>query len=123
MSSLVHLVNTPFPVPAPPIFPYGKASDPPSPSHESSEEIVTPKGNTLPHDNLPNLVPNLPDDPDSDPSLSDFSLSDSSDSSDDEYYKWRKSAKNNKKKSRIKTCFNKPIKKCVNLTAKLLTSA
>ena len=56
--SLVHLS---------PIFTYESASDPPSPPHISLSESVTPKGNTKPHNNPPNSVPNVPADPDSDP--------------------------------------------------------
>ena len=80
MTSPVHLVHTPPLVPASPIFTYGKSSDPPSPSHDSSEESVTPKVITKPRDNPPNIVPNVPADPDLDPSLSDLSSPDSSDS-------------------------------------------
>ena len=76
----VHLVHTPYPVPAPPIFSYGTASEPRSQYHDSSEEIVTPNGNPTPRNNPPNQVPNVPDDPGSDPILSYSSLSDSSDS-------------------------------------------
>ena len=63
-------------VPAPQIFNYGTASDPQSPSYDSSEKSVTPKGNTIPCNNPPNTVPNLPVEPDPDPSLSDSSLYD-----------------------------------------------
>ena len=78
---MVHLVHTPPLVPASPIFTYGIASDPTSPFHDSSAEIVTPKGNPKPHNNTPNEVPNVLAEPDSDPSLSDSSSSDLSDSS------------------------------------------
>ena len=61
---MVHLVHTPYMVPAPRTFTYGKASDPRSPSHDSSEESVTPKGNTTTCNNPPNTVPNIPNDPD-----------------------------------------------------------
>ena len=71
------------------IFNYDIVSDPPSPLHDSSPEIVTARVNTKPRKNPPNPVPYVPIDPNSDPSLSDSSLLDSSDSSDDEYYKQR----------------------------------
>ena len=87
MSSLVHLVHTPYPVPAPPIFNYGTASDPRSPSQDSSEESATPKGKNITHNNPPKTAPNVPADPDSDPSSSYSSSPDSSDSSENEYYK------------------------------------
>ena len=61
------------PVPTSPIFWYWRASDPPSPFHESSAEIVTPKVNHKPCNNPPNPVPNVPYDLDSDPTLSDSS--------------------------------------------------
>ena len=68
-------------VPAPrTVFTHGTASDPPSQSHDSSLEIVTPKGNHTPRNNQYNTVPNIPADLDSDPSFSDSSLSDSSNS-------------------------------------------
>ena len=60
---LVHLVKTPFLVPDPQIFTYGTASDPPSPSHESSVESVRPKCNRTPRNNPPNQIPNVPADP------------------------------------------------------------
>ena len=104
-----------FPVPAPKIFTYGTASDPPLPSHESSAERVTPKGNPTTHKNPPNTVLNVPSDPDSYPSLLDTSSLDSNDSLENEYYKQRKLAKNNKKKGQSKTCFHDHIKKCANL--------
>ena len=85
MCAIIDLVHTPSPVPASPIFFYGRASYSPSKSHDSSAESLTPKGNPTPRNNSPNMVLNLPSDPDSDPILSDHSLSDSSDSSDDEY--------------------------------------
>ena len=78
-----------YPVPDPRIFTYGTASDPQSPSHNSSAENVTPKGNPMPCNNPPNLAPNTPSEPDSDSSSSDSSSVDSYDSSDDEYYKQR----------------------------------
>ena len=71
LSSPVNLVHTPYPVPAPPIFTYETASDPQSPSHDSSAEIVTPKVNPIPNNNPPNLAPNIPAEPDYGPSLSD----------------------------------------------------
>ena len=52
-------------VPTLPIFLYGRASDLPSPLHESSAESVTHKGNPKPRANLPNMIPNVPDEPDS----------------------------------------------------------
>ena len=70
-----------------PIFTNGSRSDPPSPLHESSAEIMTPKGSTKPHNKPTNLVPYVPADPDSDPILSDSSSSESFDPSDCEYYK------------------------------------
>ena len=89
LTSPVHLVHTPTTLPTSPIFNYGRESYPLSPSHDSSEESVTPKGNPKPHDNPSNPVPNVLADPDSDPSLSDFSSSNSSDSPDNKYYKQR----------------------------------
>ena len=123
MSWLVHLVHTPFLVPASPIFNYVTASDPQSPSHDSLAESVTQKVNPTPRNNNHNLVPNVPDDPDSDPSLSDSSLLGSSYSSDDKYHQIRLRAKKNKNKRQSKTRFSEPIKKCPKLTAKLLTNA
>ena len=117
------MVHTPPPVPASPIFTYGRASDPPSLSHDSPEESVTPKVNPKPFDNSLNTVPNLPEDPDSDPSSSDSSLPDLSDSSYDKYYKQRRRAKKYKNKHQSKTRFDEPIKKCANLTDKLHTAA
>ena len=105
------------------IFTYWSASDPPSPSHDSSAESVTSKGNPKPSKNPPNLVPNVPDDPYSDPSLSDSSSSESSDSSDDEYYKQRQHSKKEKNKHQSKTLFSDPIKNCAKLASKLLTAA
>ena len=61
---------------ASPIFTYGSASDPPTPSHDSPAESVTPKVHPNPRNNPPNPVPYVPADPGSDPSLSDSSLSD-----------------------------------------------
>ena len=75
------------PVQASPIFTHGIASDPMSPSHDSSAESVTPKLIYKPGDNPPNLVLYVPSDPDSYPILSYYSLSESSNSSDNEYYK------------------------------------
>ena len=83
---------------------------------------MTHKANPKQHNNPPNRVPNVLYDPDLEPSLSDSSLSNSSDSSDDEYYKQRRQAKKEKNKRRSKTCFDDPIKKCANLTAKIPTS-
>ena len=102
MPQSVHLVHTPPPVPASPIFTYGRASDPTSLSHDSSAESVTPKVNPKPFDNSLNTVPNLPEDPDSDPSSSDSSLPDLSDSSDDKYYKQRQMQKSTKISTRVK---------------------
>ena len=45
LTLLLHLVHTYLPVPSLPIFLYGRASDPPSPLHYSSAEILAPKGN------------------------------------------------------------------------------
>ena len=53
--SLVHSLQLYPPVPAPhhtPIVTYGK-SEPPSPSHDSSAESVTPKVNSTPHKTQP----------------------------------------------------------------------
>ena len=69
-------------VTAPLKFIYWTAIDHPSPSHDSSEESVTPKGNLTPRKNPPNMVTNVGYYPYLDPSLSD-----SSDLSDDKYYK------------------------------------
>ena len=116
----VHLVLTPPSVPASPIFYYGIASDPPSPSHDSSSESVTPKLNPLPRNNPPNMVPNITVEPDSDPISSYSSLSDSYDSSDNEYYKRIQRAKKHKNKRRSKTCFDDSIKKRATITSNLL---
>ena len=121
LSSPVHLVNTTYLVPDPQIFTYGIASDPQSPSYDSSSESVTPKGNTTPRNNPHNPVPKVPAEPDLYPSLSDYSLSDSADSSDKDYYKQRRCAENNNNKCWSKTCFDEPIKKCANLTSGLFT--
>ena len=59
----VHLVRTPSPVPAPRLFTYGKERNTQSPPHDSSEEKVTPKGNPMSRNNLPNPVLNLTADP------------------------------------------------------------
>ena len=123
MSSPLHLVYIPSPEPAPNIFTFGKASDPQSPSHESSAEIETPKVNPTPRNNPTNPVPNVPANTDSDPGLSDSYLYNSSDSSDYDYYNIILFAKKNKNKGQSKTGFDEPIKKCENLTAKLLKSA
>ena len=77
--------HTNLSVPAPQIFTYGTASDPQSPSHDSSSETVTPEKNPMRRKIPTNPVSNIPNDPDSDPILSDFSLSDSSDPSDNDY--------------------------------------
>ena len=69
LALLVH-----FPVHTSTIFIYGIASDPLSPSHESSSENLTHKGNPKPCNNPTDPLPYIPDDPDSDPSLSDSSL-------------------------------------------------
>ena len=75
----------------------------------------------MPRNNPPNSVPKLPAYPDSDISYSDSILSDSSESPDGNYYTQRKHTKKNKKKHWSKMCFNDPIKKCANLTAKIIT--
>ena len=95
----VHLVHTPYLVPAPRIFTYGTAIEPQSPSYDSSEKSVTPKGNPTPRNNPPNPVTNIPYEPYSEPILSDYSLTDSSESSDDECDKIRQLSKNNKKET------------------------
>ena len=77
------MVHTPPTVTTSPIFTYGRAIEPLPPSHDSSAENVTPKGNPIPHNIPPNTSPKILADPDSDPSLSDDSTSDSSNSSDD----------------------------------------
>ena len=84
--SPVHSLYSYHPVLIPRIFTYG-TSDTPSPSHESSAEIVTPKGNPTPRNNPTNLVQNIPADPDSYPSFSDSSSLGSSDSYDQNCYK------------------------------------
>ena len=61
LSLLVHWVHTPYLVPTTGIFTYGTASDPRSPSHEPSTEIVTHKGNHTLRNKPPNLLPNVPD--------------------------------------------------------------
>ena len=110
-------------LPAPWKFAYGKVRDPPSPSHDSSAESVTPKGNPMTRNNPPNPVPNVPVDPDSDQISSDSYLSDSSESSENKYFKQIRCTKNNKNKCRSKKHFKYPIKNCARFTAKLLTSA
>ena len=112
-----------YPVHASRRFTYGSASDPPSPPYDSSAESVTPRGNPKPFHNPPNTVLNIPDNPYSDPSLSYHYLSESSDSSDNEYYKQIPHAKNDKNKCQSKTHFDKPIKKCANITARILTDS
>ena len=67
----VHLIQTTFSVHTPQMSTYGTASDPQSPLHDSSAEIVTPKGNYTPLNNQLNPVPNVLANLDSDPSLSD----------------------------------------------------
>ena len=84
---------------------------------------MTAKVNPNPCKNPPNTVPYIPADPDSDPSFSDYSLSESSESSDNEYYKWIRGAKKDKNKLWSKTRSDDPIKKCVNITAKILIAA
>ena len=61
------------PVHASPIFTYGSASNPSSPSYYSSEEVVTPKGNPKPCNNPPNTLLYVPAYLDSDPSFSYYS--------------------------------------------------
>ena len=83
---------------------------------------MTPKGNTRTH-NIPlHRVPNILADPDSDPSLSDASLSDSEDSSDNDYSEKRRRTDRNENKFWSTKHFNEPIKKCANITDKLLTA-
>ena len=55
--SPVHLLHSYTSVPASKIFTY-ITIDPECPLHDSSEEIVIPKGNPTPPDNQPNPVPN-----------------------------------------------------------------
>ena len=93
----------------PRIFTYGTVSDHISPLCYSSKESVTPTGNTMPRNNPPNPVPNVPAEPYLDTILSDSSLSNLSYLSSDEYYKRRWHAKK-KKKRRSKTHFHYPIK-------------
>ena len=89
------LVHIPSTFPSPLIFTYGTIRNPQSPSHESSSEIVKPKGNPTPRNNPPNLVPNVPADPDSDTSSSySYSLY-SSDLLDNECSKWISYTKHN----------------------------
>ena len=78
---------------ASPIFTYGRASDPPSPSHDSSEESVPPKGNPKLCNNPINPVLYVSADPELDPSLKYSSSLYSSDSSYNKYYKQRGLAK------------------------------
>ena len=118
---LVKLVHTPTPVPASPIFLYGRASDPLSQLHDSAVEILTPKVNSLPLNNPPNPVLNLQSGPDSDIGSSDSYLLDLYESSDDDYCKKIRRAKKNKNKRRSKTCLVESIKNCAKLTSKLLT--
>ena len=70
----------------------------------------------------PNLLPSVPADPDSDPGLSDSSLLDSSKSSYYEHSKQIRFTNNNNNKHQSKKRFD-PIKKCANITSKLLTAA
>ena len=84
------------------IFTYGKPSDPPPPSYDSSEESVTPKVNHTPHNNQHNTIQNVPANLDSDPGFSDSSLLDSFDSLDDDYSKRRHLTKRVKINTRIK---------------------
>ena len=85
------------PVHASPIFTYLGASDPPSLSHNSLAEILSPKVNPKPRNNPPNTVLYVPSDLDSNPGLSDYSSSESSDLSDGEYFKQIQCVKKNKK--------------------------
>ena len=85
------------------IFTYGSASDPPSPSHESPEESVTPKVITKSQDNPTNSVPYLPYDLDSDPSSQYSSSSESSDSSHESIKNKDSAKKKDKKKFFSKT--------------------
>ena len=110
-------------VKASPTFSYGSESDPPSPLNDSSSEIATPKGNLKPRNNPTNLVLFVPSDSDSDPNSLDSSLSELFDSSENEYYKQRRRSKKDNNKHQSKTQFDEPIKKCVKLTAKLVTDA
>ena len=64
LSSPVHLLHIPSPVPSPCIFTYGTASDPRSPSHDSSVEIVAHKSNPTSFNKPPNMLPKVPYDPD-----------------------------------------------------------
>ena len=75
----VKFLHTTPPVLASLVFTYGRASEPPSLSHESSSESAIPKGNPKPRENPPNRLLNVPADPDSDPSFLDYSSLDSSD--------------------------------------------
>ena len=95
--SPVHSFNSYPSVTTPRTFTDG-TSDPPSPSHDSSAETVTPKGNPTPRKNPPNPVTNVPADPDSYPGSSYSSWSNSFDSSEDDYSKQVKCMKNNKNK-------------------------
>ena len=104
------------------IFTYGSASEPQSPPNESLEDSVTHRVNPKPHNYPTNPVLNVPSNPDLHPSLSYYPSSESSFSPDCEYYKRIQRAKKYKKKHRIKTCFDEPIKKCVKFTAKLPTT-
>ena len=78
---------------------------------------MTSKGNPKPRTNPP-YVPNITADPDPDPGSSYPSSYDTFESSDNKYYKQGWCAK--EKKHQIRTRFDDPIKKCANLTAKLL---
>ena len=83
---------------------------PPSPSHDSSSERVTPKVNPTPRNKPPNPVLNIPADLDSDTSSSYYFLSYLSDSSDRNYSKWRQRTKNNNNEHWSKY-FQQPYKK------------
>ena len=68
--SQVHSLHLYPPVPVPQIFTH-RESEPSSPLHKSSPEIMTPKGNPTSRNNPPDSVTNVPADPDSDTILSD----------------------------------------------------
>ena len=90
---------------------------PPQSNDPSLPPSVTPTGNYTPCNNPPKPVIHVPNDPDSDPSSLDSSFSGSSDWSDSRYFNW---IQHKGKKRWSKSRNNGPIKKCANLTSKLL---
>ena len=103
-------------------FHYGKNYSPSPFYGQSSQAIITPTEKSTPCNNPPKQVPYVPIDPNSYPSLLDSSLLDSYDSSDSGYSKLGQRTHTHKKFC-IKNFNDDSIKKCANLTAKLLKYA